>query len=73
MFLDFWSRYLARTLDMPGGIGAVIGVNDARHYSDYVYLVVEHSPEPTTFKAIVGWRRRPDADNLIQSPGGILD
>jgi hypothetical protein len=70
---DFWSRYLARTLDMPGGIGAVIGVNDARHHSDYVYLVVEHPTAPTTFKAIVGWRRRPDADNFIQSPGGPLD
>ena len=44
------------------GLAAVIGVNDNPTFADWVYLVVEHPPKPTTFKAVIGWERRRSSD-----------
>ena len=53
-----WDRYLTRALDLGSGIGAVVGVNDNESFADSVYLVVRHAPEPTVYKAVLGWRQR---------------
>ena len=47
------------------GIAAVVG-SYAR--GDWIYLVVEQPAVPTTFKAVVGWRRRGAGDEV--QPGG---
>ena len=62
-----WDRYLARDLDLREGIGAVIGVNTNALFPDQVYIIVSHAPEPTTYKAVFGWRERA-SDR--ESPGG---
>ena len=53
-----WERYLSRSVDLADGIAAVVGVNDNPSFSDWVYLIVRHPPEPVTLKAVMGWQRR---------------
>ena len=57
-----WDRYLSRSVALAEGLAAVIGINDNPSFADWVYLVVEHPPKPTTFKAVIGWERRRSSD-----------
>jgi hypothetical protein len=57
-----WDRYLSRSMALGQGIAAVVGENSSPSFADWVYIVVEHPPRPTTFKAVVGWDRRRGAD-----------
>jgi hypothetical protein len=58
----FWSEYIRPALNVSGGLGAVVGVNDDRTHPDMVYLVVSHDPVPTVYKAVLVWRRVPETD-----------
>jgi hypothetical protein len=53
-----WSRYLAGAGSTVDGIAAIVGVNDNASFADWVYIVIDHPANPTTFKAVVGWDRR---------------
>jgi hypothetical protein len=53
-----WDRQLARSVDLGEGIAVVVGLNDNTSFPDSAYLVVRHGAEPTTFKAVLGWRQR---------------
>lgn len=53
-----WDRYLSRTLDLRGGLAAVVGANPNPQYADYVYLVIDHLPAAVTFKVVVAWGDR---------------
>jgi hypothetical protein len=37
-----------------------------------VYLVVEHPPKPTTFKAVIGWERRRSSDRYNFEGVGVI-
>jgi len=67
---NLWERYLSRSTALLEGIAAVVGVNENPSFGDWVYIVVEHPPGPTTFKAVVGWDRRRSADRSnLEGPG----
>ncbi len=57
-----WDRYLSRSTSLGQGIVAVVGENSNPTFADWVYIVVQHPPRPTTFKVVVGWERRRGAD-----------
>jgi hypothetical protein len=57
-----WDRYLSRSTGLGQGIAAVVGESSNPSFADWVYLVVQHPPQPTTFKAVVAWERRRGAD-----------
>ena len=57
-----WDRYLSRSTGLGPGIAAVVGESSNPSFADWVYLVIQHPPQPTTFKAVVGWERRRGAD-----------
>jgi hypothetical protein len=57
-----WDRYLGRHVAPADGIAAVVGVNDNPTFADWVYLVVDQAPAPTTYSAVIGWDRRRHAD-----------
>lgn len=63
---NLWDRYLSRSVSLAEGIALVVGVNDNPGFADWVYIMVEHPPQPTTFKIAVGWdrRRADDRSNL---------
>src|SRR3990170_4579532 len=65
-----WQQYASRVLDLRNGIGAVVGVNHNHLFADHVYLVVSQGAEPTTYKAVLVWRRREHSDrgNLESGP-----
>lgn len=65
-----WDRYLSRSTSLGQGIAAVVGENSNPSFADWVYLVIQHPPRATTFKAVVGWERRRGADrsNLEGGP-----
>ena len=64
-----WDRYLSRSTALGQGIAAVVGENSNPSFADWVYIVVEHPPQPTSFKAVVGWDRRRSADRSnLESP-----
>ena len=54
--------YLSRSMALGQGIAGVVGENSNPSFTDWVYIVVEHQPRPTRFKAVVGWERRRGAD-----------
>jgi hypothetical protein len=58
-----WRRYLSRSLNLAGGLAVVVGVSDNESMADWIYIVVENPPQPTTFKVVVGWDRRRDGDH----------
>ncbi len=65
-----WDRYLSRTTMLADGIAAVVGVNENPSFGDWVFLLVENPPAPTTFKAVIGWDRRRSADrSALEGPG----
>jgi hypothetical protein len=51
-----WDRYVSGSIDLSQGIAAVVGENDNQSLPDQVYLIVEHGPQPTTYKAMLLWR-----------------
>jgi hypothetical protein len=64
-----WDRYLSRSTALGQGIAAVVGENSNPSFADWVYIVVEHPPQPMTFKAVMGWDRRRSADRSnLESP-----
>jgi hypothetical protein len=67
-----WDRYLSRSVALTEGLAAVIGINDNPSFADWVYLVVEHPPKPTTFKAVIGWERRRSADRSNFEGVGVI-
>ena len=75
-FIDFyadrgsiWSRYVSRVLDLGDGMGAVVGVNPNEVYADWVYLVVRHAAEPTTYRAVVFWKGRKINRSFFEGAG----
>jgi hypothetical protein len=67
-----WDRYLSRSTALGQGIAAVVGENSNPSFADWVYIVVQHPPRPTTFKAVVGWDRRRGADRSNLEGGPTL-
>lgn len=57
-----WDRYLSRAVSPEGGLAVVVGVNQNPSFADWVYIIVVHPAEPSTFKVVVGWDRRRSAD-----------
>jgi len=57
-----WDRYLSRSTGLGQGIAVVVGENSNPSFADWVYIVIQHPPQPTTFKAALGWERRRGAD-----------
>jgi hypothetical protein len=53
-----WNKYVAKSLDLRDGIGAVVGVNVNETFPDQVYIVVSQGEQPTTYKAVLAWRQR---------------
>ena len=63
-----WQRYLSKSVDLRNGIAVVVGINDNATFPDWVYIVVDQPPAPTTFKVVVGWQRRepPEAPGFLR-------
>jgi hypothetical protein len=69
-----WDRYLSRSVALGQGIAAVVGENSNPSFADWVYIVVEHPPRPTTFRAVVGWDRRRGADRSnLEGPSTLRE
>ena len=62
---DVWDKYVAKSLDLGHGIGAVVGVNNNAVFPNFVYILVEQGPTPTTFEVVITW-----SDSNAQAPGG---
>ncbi len=62
---DLWDKYIAKSLDMRHGLGAVVGVNAQGVLADLVYIIVEQGPTPTTFEVVLTWH-----DRDVEAPGG---
>ena len=62
---DVWDKYIAKSLDMSHGVGAVVGVNNQGVLADLVYIIVEQGPTPTTFEVVLTWH-----DRNVEAPGG---
>jgi hypothetical protein len=62
---DVWDKYVAKSLDMTHGVGAVVGVNNQSSLADLVYIIVEQGPTPTTFEVVLTWH-----DRDTEAPGG---
>jgi len=62
---DVWDKYVAKSLDLSHGIGAVVGVNSNAVLPNLVYIIVEQGPTPTTFEVVITW-----SDSNAQTPGG---
>jgi hypothetical protein len=57
-----WDSYLSRSTGLGQGIATIVGENPNPSFADWVYIVIQHPPQPTTFKAVVAWERRRSAD-----------
>jgi hypothetical protein len=68
-----WDRYLSRSIGLGQGIAAVVGESSNPTFADWVYLVVQHPPQPTTFKAVVGWERRRSSDRSNLEGVGVRE
>jgi len=55
---DIWDKYIAKSLDMTHGVGAVVGQNTQSSFADLVYIIVEQGPTPTTFEVVLTWNDR---------------
>ncbi len=55
-----WGKYVRPVLDLRDGIGAIVAVNHNRLFPDQVYVIVSQGAEPTTYKAVLAWRQRPE-------------
>lgn len=65
-----WDRYLSRSVGLGQKVALVIGENSNPSFADWVYIVVQHPPSPATFKAVIGWDRRREADRSNLEGGG---
>ncbi len=61
-----WDRYVSQSLDLGGGLGAVVGENSNQTFPDQAYLIVQQGAQPTTYKAVLLWR---DPGYDFQAPG----
>ncbi|SRR6266849_225551 len=68
-----WDRYLSRSTGLGQGIAAVVGESSNPAFADWVYIVVQHPPGPTIFKAVVGWERRRAADRSNLEGVGVRE
>ena len=69
-----WERWLSKNLDLTHGLTAVVGLNHNPLFPDVVYLIVEQGPQPTTYSAVLAWRRRSHSDRgNAESAGGGSD
>ncbi len=68
-----WDRYLSRSTALGQGIAAVVGENSNPSFADWVYLVIQNPPTPTTFRAVVGWERRRGADRSNLEGGALRE
>ncbi len=55
---DFWVKRIAPVLDLTEGIGVIAAAREGVLDADEAYIVVTHSAEPTTYKAVLAWRER---------------
>src|SRR5262249_38656414 len=68
-----WDRYLSRSTGLGQGIAAVVGENQNPTFADWVYIVVQHPPGPTAFRAVVSWDRRRAADRSNLDGVGVRE
>ena len=61
-----WDRHASWSVGPGQGIAVVVGENPNPSFADWVYIVVQHPPQPTTFKAVVGWERRRGAGSNLE-------
>jgi hypothetical protein len=62
---DVWDKYVAKSLNLSHGIGAVVGVNNDAVLANLVYIIVEQGPTSTTFEVVITW-----SNSNAQAPGG---
>jgi hypothetical protein len=62
---DVWDKYIAKSLDLRHGVGAVVGTNNDAVLASLVYIIIEQGPTPTTFEVVLTW-----SDSNAQAPGG---
>jgi hypothetical protein len=62
---DVWDKYVAKSLDLSHGVGAVVGTSSDAVWPDLVYIIVQQGPEPTTFEVVLSW-----ASSDSEAPGG---
>lgn len=62
---DVWGKYVAKSLDLSHGVGVVVGTNSNAVMPDLVYIIVQQSPEPTTFEVVLSW-----GSSDAESPAG---
>jgi len=67
---NLWEKWLSRYLDLSDGIAAVVGIEANITYPDRVYLLIEQGSEPRQFKAMLGYRKRPAAEDNLYLLGG---
>jgi hypothetical protein len=65
-----WERFLSRSVDLRGGVAAVVGENSV-NAGDWIFLLVDQPSEPTTFKVVAGWGRGISEEQLKSGRGGI--
>lgn len=62
--IDFWEgksglwQKLARHMDLGEGIAALVAENRSMVFADWVFLVIDHPPAPTTYDVVIAWRDR---------------
>jgi hypothetical protein len=61
---------LSRVIKLDNGIAALVALNDDVLYPDRVYLFVRQNPGPTTYQAVLAWRKR-EIDQELPGDGGI--
>ena len=62
---DVWDKYVAKSLNLRHGVGAVVGVNNNAVLPNLVYIIVEQGPTPTTFEVVITW-----GNSNAQGPAG---
>ena len=62
---DVWDKYVAKSLDLGHGIGAVVGVNNNAVLPSLIYIIVEQGSAPTTFEVVITW-----GDSNAEGPAG---
>lgn len=67
---NLWEKWLSRYLDLSDGIATVVGIESNPTYPDRVYLLIEQGSEPRQFKAVLGYRKRPAAEENLYLLGG---
>lgn len=67
---DLWDRNLGPAVDLSEAIAVVVGLDPNPLFADRVFIVVRHGEQPITYKAVLGWARRPADFGNIESPGG---